>query len=972
MPDLFLDWGDIGPYGTFLPDTDPSAVSATVDTGGVAVDITFDAIAPETRGFTFNAPGYVAPGETFDRQSFFKIISEGGSGTAGSPSPTATTALDFRSTDPLYTDSVQNVGFRLNEVDFSATGGDLSSAGDGWQDIVTVNAFDADGNPVPVTLTPATVAAVSGDTATGTTDGVFESASGSILVEIPGPVSRIEISYANGDTAQQAVLISDVEFSTVDVADDLPVAEDDTATTPEDTAVVIDVLSNDSDPDGQPLTVTSATATNGTVTINPDGTLTYTPDTDYNGPDTILYTIEDPDGNEDTAEVAVTVTPDGVNSDPVAVDDTVDTDIDTSVTLDPTDNDSDPDGDPITLTDIGTPTNGTATLNPDGTVTYTPDTGFVGEDTIPYTIEDGEGGTDTGEIIVTVDDPSNTPPVAVNDTASTPLDTPITVTPLANDSDPDGDPLTVGSIGTPSSGTAVLNPDGTVTYTPEPGFEGTVTIPYTAIDPDDATGTAEIIVTVGDPDNTPPVAVDDEAETDLDTAITIDPTLNDTDADGDPITLTGIGTPTNGTATLNPDGTVTYTPDTGFVGEDTIPYTIEDGEGGTDTGEIIVTVDDPSNTPPVAVNDTASTPLDTPITVTPLANDSDPDGDPLTVGSIGTPSSGTAVLNPDGTVTYTPEPGFEGTVTIPYTAIDPDDATGTAEIIVTVGDPDNTPPVAVDDEAETDLDTAITIDPTLNDTDADGDPITVTGIGTASNGTATLNPDGTVTYTPDTGFVGEDTVSYTIEDGEGGTDTGEIIFSVPCFTPGTLIATPQGERLVEELQVGDRVMTRDNGIQEIRWIGRRDLTGHELARAPEMRPVLIRRGALGPDLPAHDMLVSPQHRVLVSNARTALYFDEREVLVAAKHLIGLEGVDEVDATGVSYIHIMFDQHEVVLSNGAWSESFQPGDYTLGGLGAEQREEIYALFPELALPEGRRAYVAARRSLKRHEAAILTA
>ncbi len=784
MPDLFLDWGDIGPYGTFLPDTDPSAVSATVDTGGVAVDITFDAIAPETRGFTFNAPGYVAPGETFDRQSFFKIISEGGSGTAGSPSPTATTALDFRSTDPLYTDSVQNVGFRLNEVDFSATGGDLSSAGDGWQDIVTVNAFDADGNPVPVTLTPATVAAVSGDTATGTTDGVFESASGSILVEIPGPVSRIEISYANGDTAQQAVLISDVEFSTVDVADDLPVAEDDTATTPEDTAVVIDVLSNDSDPDGQPLTVTSATATNGTVTINPDGTLTYTPDTDYNGPDTILYTIEDPDGNEDTAEVAVTVTPDGVNSDPVAVDDTVDTDIDTSVTLDPTDNDSDPDGDPITLTDIGTPT--------------------------------------------------------------------------------------------------------------------------------------------------------------------------------------------NGTATLNPDGTVTYTPDTGFVGEDTIPYTIEDGEGGTDTGEIIVTVDDPSNTPPVAVNDTASTPLDTPITVTPLANDSDPDGDPLTVSSIGTPSSGTAVLNPDGTVTYTPEPGFEGTVTIPYTAIDPDGATGTAEIIVTVGDPDNTPPVAVDDEAETDLDTAITIDPTLNDTDADGDPITVTGIGTASNGTATLNPDGTVTYTPDTGFVGEDTVSYTIEDGEGGTDTGEIIFSVPCFTPGTLIATPQGERLVEELQVGDRVMTRDNGIQEIRWIGRRDLTGHELARAPEMRPVLIRRGALGPDLPAHDMLVSPQHRVLVSNARTALYFDEREVLVAAKHLIGLEGVDEVDATGVSYIHIMFDQHEVVLSNGAWSESFQPGDYTLGGLGAEQRDEIYALFPELALPEGRRAYVAARRSLKRHEAAILTA
>ena len=194
---------------------------------------------------------------------------------------------------------------------------------------------------------------------------------------------------------------------------------------------------------------------------------------------------------------------------------------------------------------------------------------------------------------------------------------------------------------------------------------------------------------------------------------------------------------------------------------------------------------------------------------------------------------------------------------------------------------------------------------------------------------------------------------------------------VPCFTPGTLIATPQGERLVEDLQVGDRVITRDNGIQEIRWIGRKDLTGFDLARRPQMRPVLIQKGALGKNMPMHDLLVSPNHRILVANDKTALYFEEREVLAAAKHLTGLDGVDEVGTLGVSYIHFMFDQHEVVLSNGVWSESFQPGDYTLRGIDEAQRTEIYELFPELEQAEGLRAYGAARRSLKKHEAQLLT-
>ena len=118
------------------------------------------------------------------------------------------------------------------------------------------------------------------------------------------------------------------------------------------------------------------------------------------------------------------------------------------------------------------------------------------------------------------------------------------------------------------------------------------------------------------------------------------------------------------------------------------------------------------------------------------------------------------------------------------------------------------------------------------------------------------------------------------------------------------------------------------------------------------------------------MLVSPNHRLLVANDQTQLYFEENEVLAAAKHLVGTEGIHQVDVMQVSYIHFMFDRHEVVLSNGAWTESFQPGDYSLKGLGNSQRNEIFELFPELRNQDGVENYHAARKSLKKHEAQLL--
>lgn len=219
-------------------------------------------------------------------------------------------------------------------------------------------------------------------------------------------------------------------------------------------------------------------------------------------------------------------------------------------------------------------------------------------------------------------------------------------------------------------------------------------------------------------------------------------------------------------------------------------------------------------------------------------------------------------------------------------------------------------------------------------------------------------------------------IDGTIEilDGDGNV-VDRIVFEnieeiVPCFTPGTLIATPRGEKPVEELQVGDRVITRDNGIQEIRWVGHKAMAGRELMAAPHLRPVLVKAGSLGNGLPERDIMLSPNHRVLVANERTQLYFEESEVLAAVKHLVGMPGVFQLDAMAVTYIHFMFDRHEVVLSDGAWTESFQPGDMSLKGIGNAQRTEIFELFPELATRDGIDGYLAARKTLKKHEARLL--
>ena len=1032
-----------------------------------------------------------------------------------------------------------------------------------------------------------------------------------------------------------------------------PDANDDTATTDEDTSVVIDVLDNDTDIDGDPLTVTTATAPNGTVTINPDGTLTYEPDENFNGEDTITYTVDDGNGGTDTATVTVTVNP--VNDDPVAEDDTAEVDEDGTVDIPVLDNDTDVDGDPLTVTDADAP-NGTVTINPDGTLTYEPDPDFTGEDTITYTVDDGNGGTDTATVTVTVN-PVNDGPDAVDDDNATNEDTPINGDVLGNDSDPEGDPLTVTAVnGAPGNvgmvvagdngGSFTLNDDGSYDFDPIGAFDDlpvggstTTSVTYTVDDGKGGSDTATLTVTVTGV-NDAPEAQDDYDTTPFGAPVTINVLGNDTDPDtGDVLSIQGTPTSPDGTVAVNPDGTITFTPNAGFEGVATIDYGVTDGNGGTDTAQVFVTVEDQlldgivqgtsgddlidydytgdphgdmgdhndEILPGEGPNDDIIRAFEGDDTIIAGEGNDDIDagdgddivdagvGDDIVIGGDGSDTvdggAGDDVIDTSGSdpasdYGWGPIPEdtdkFDDRDTVDGGAGNDTITTGDDQDIITGGEGDDTIDGGLDDDTITgdegedliigghgsdtidggtgndeiwgglgsgtdpfnivdaidarpdngidvihggdghdtiygqddddilygdagddtidggiDEDTiyggegsdtliggqgddiieggdgADTIDGGTEDDTIDGGRGTDTIYGGAGDdhldggsggdfidggegddtllGTSGIDTllggdgddvisaggeDDTVdggagadqidggrgndtlsggadrdTFTNnnagdtvDGGAAGDDwdvldltgstepggslKVTHTGPDSNGnGTDgfvtyydtdgnvTGTLDFTeieeiVPCFTPGTKIATPKGERLVEELEEGDRVITRDNGIQEIRWVGHKGMDWKALEANKHLKPVLIQAGSLGNGLPERDMLVSPNHRVLVANDRTALYFEEREVLVSAKHLVDNKGIHRVDTMGTTYIHFMFDHHEVVLSDGAWTESFQPGDYSLKGIGNAQRNEIFELFPQLETAEGIEDYTAARRTLKAHEAKML--
>ena len=577
-----------------------------------------------------------------------------------------------------------------------------------------------------------------------------------------------------------------------------PIVGDDNFEVFTDTPITSSLIGNDSDPEGDALTVTTtpiAEPTNGTVVVNPDGTFTYTPDPGFIGEDTFEYEICDAAGACDTAVVTINVQPDpdpNANDTPDANDDSVSAQKNDVVSGDLLANDTDPNGDPLTVTTtpVEEPINGTVVINPDGTFEYTPDPDFVGNDSFVYEVCDADGACEEATVYITVFDQ---PPVAVNDFNNTIIDVPVEGNVLFNDSDPNtDDDLTVTMVnGQPitspivtDNGTVTILPDGSYVYEPNPGATGVDSFTYTVTDEGGNEVEAIVTIEIRDPeaaDGTAPIANDDTASGFVDSPIQGDLLANDGDPGGNPLTINTTPTvdPANGTVVINPDGTFEYIPDAGFVGTDSFEYEICNAAGACDTATVTLNVlvdsNGMENDPPFANDDAGVGQYNDPIEGNLLANDSDPNGDPLTINTtpVAEPTNGTVVINSDGTYEYTPDPDFVGNDSFTYEVCDDSGACEEATVYLTVF---NNPPVGENDFNNTVIDTPVTGNVLTNDVDPDtDDTLTVSQVNgqpvgapvATENGTIVVNPDGTYEYTPDPGFTGTDTVLFTVVDESG-------------------------------------------------------------------------------------------------------------------------------------------------------------------------------------------------------------
>ncbi|WP_318514143.1 retention module-containing protein, partial [Photobacterium leiognathi] len=735
---------------------------------------------------------------------------------------------------------------------------------------VVLNLLD---NDTSVSGAPLSIHSINGTPLTGS-DQTIVIEHGHITITADGTITFTPEPNFNGEVNVDYIVTDGTSeehgHSTVIVTpvNDAPVANPDSLTIDEDTSITVDLIKNDSDVDGDTLTIKEINGTpvtpgheqtivvdNGKIVIADDGNMTFVPRDNYHGDVTVPYTITDGDKTA-TSTVTIHVTP--VNDAPVANPDSFTTGEDTPITVDLIKNDHDIDGDKLTVKEInGTPVtpgheqtivvdNGKIVIADDGNMTFVPRDNYHGDVTVPYTITDGDKtATSTVTIHVT---PVNDAPVANPDSFTTDEDTSITVDLIKNDSDVDGDKLTVKDInGTPLTGSEqtvvvdngkiVIAHDGGMTFIPSDNYHGDVTVPYTITDGDKtATSTVTIHVT---PVNDAPVANPDSFTTDEDTSITVDLTKNDSDVDGDKLTVKDInGTPLTGSEqtvvvdsgkiVIAHDGGMTFVPSDNYHGDVTVPYTITDGDKtATSTVTIHVT---PVNDAPVANPDSFVTDEDTSITVNLTKNDSDVDGDKLTVKEInGTPltggeqtvvvDNGKIVIADDGGMTFIPSDNYHGDVTVPYTITDGDKtATSTVTIHVT---PVNDAPVANPDSFTTDEDTSITVDLTKNDSDVDGDKLTVKEINGTSltggeqtvvvdNGKIVIAHDGSTTFIPSDNYHGDVTVPYTISDGDK-TATSTVTIHVMPVNDAP-VANPDSLTIDEDTSITVDLIKNDSDV----------------------------------------------------------------------------------------------------------------------------------------------------------------
>ncbi|MGH6934201.1 MAG: cadherin-like domain-containing protein, partial [Dongiaceae bacterium] len=337
-------------------------------------------------------------------------------------------------------------------------------------------------------------------------------------------------------------------------------------------------------------------------------------------------------------------------------------------------NDTDSNGDPLTPSLVSGPSNGTISLGANGTFVYTPNANFNGTDSFVYQVSDGNGGTDTATVTIVVSQ-TNDPPVAIDDGFNTNEDTALIVPSgtglLINDTDIDGNSLTTSVVSGSANGSLTLNIDGSFTYTPNAGFNGVDSFTYIASDGSANSNVATVTINVISVNDAPAATADNATVAEDGVLIGASVLGNDSDPDGDPLTAVLDSTTSNGTLSLNPDGTYTYTPNAGFNGADSFTYHAVDSLGAT-SNTVTVTINVTSvNDAPVATADNATVAEDGVLNgASVLANDTDAEGNPLTAVLDSTTSNGTLSFNPDGTYTYTPNANFNGADSFTYHAVD--------------------------------------------------------------------------------------------------------------------------------------------------------------------------------------------------------------------------------------------------------------------------------------------------------------
>jgi VCBS repeat-containing protein len=400
--------------------------------------------------------------------------------------------------------------------------------------------------------------------------------------------------------------------------------------------------------------------------LSSNGSFTYTPSADFAGVDTFTYRVSDTRGGSDTGLVSITVNP--VNDAPVAGDDSFGTLEDSGFSLDAPgllDNDTDVDGDPLSASLSSGPANGTLSLAADGSFTYTPNADFHGADAFVYSVSDGNGGSDSGSVSITVV-PANDAPVASDDSYAVDEDQLLSVAApgvVGNDADVDGDALQSALDVAPLHGDVVLSEDGSFDYTPNPNYSGADLFTYIVGDGNGAADSASVAIVVNAVNDAPSVTGESFTIAEDSTLVVLAPGVlaNDSDADGDAITATVSTDAAAGTVTLDSDGGFTYVPNANFNGSDSFTYRVADGNGGESDAPVTITLL-PVNDPPaaqddyytVAEDDTRNEPAPGV-----LANDVDVDGDALTVTPTSAPANGSLTLNANGSFVYTPALNFD-------------------------------------------------------------------------------------------------------------------------------------------------------------------------------------------------------------------------------------------------------------------------------------------------------------------------